>query len=303
MSEIARNLPVASLRPARSDKPASLWRQVVLSPSGFIGISIMLLLIFCAVFAEQIAPHDIQGDFSAARLPEAWQVGGSPEHLLGTNRLGQDLFSRIIYGSRVSLLVALGGVTLAATIGVTLGLLSGYVGGWVDRVISSFVNLILSVPYLVLVIVAATIFGRSLLNVVLIFGITNAPIFVRLTRGEVLRLRSQEFVLAAVSLGAKPSRVVLRHIFPNLVGSLITLATFEMSQMVIYESGLSFLGLSVPPEVPSWGNLLREGMQASSFLIFPWLAIYPAIAITTIALAVNLLGDRLRDVLDPRLRR
>jgi len=287
----------------RTTTTTSIWRQIVYNPGGAIGLAILLTLVFCAIFADVIAPHGTSGDFAVSRLPEAWKDGGSSEHLLGTNRLGQDVFSRIIYGSRVSLMVALGGVSLAATIGITLGLLSGYMGGWVDRVISSFVNLILSVPYLVLVIVAATIFGRSLINVVLIFGITDTPIFVRLTRGEVLRLRSQEYIEAAESLGAKPSRIVFRHIFPNLIGALITLATFEMSQMIIYESGLSFLGLSVPPEVPSWGNMLREGMQGSAFLIFPWLAIYPALAITTIALAVNLLGDRLRDVLDPRMRR
>lgn len=279
-----------------------LWQQIVLSPSGAIGTAILTLLVLCTVFADVIAPHGTRGDFAAARLPEAWKEGGSSEYLLGTNRLGQDLFSRIIYGSRVSLVVAVGGVAMAASIGVTLGLISGYMGGWVDRLVSSFVNLILSIPYLVLVIVAATIFGRSLLNVVLIFGFTGSPIFVRLTRGEVLRIRSHEYIEAAQSLGAKPGRVILRHIFPNLVGALITLGTFEMSQMIIYESGLSFLGLSVPPEIPSWGNLLREGMQGSGFLIFPWLAIYPALAITIVTLSVNLLGDRLRDVLDPRLR-
>lgn len=295
--------PVVRLEPGRRQIIQSVWRRVVFHPGGAIGLTILLILVSCAVFADVIAPHDTSGDFSVSRLPESWNEGGSRAHLLGTNRLGQDLFSRIIYGSRVSLLVAVGGVSLAATIGVSLGLISGYMGGWVDRVISSLVNLILSVPYLVLVIVAATIFGRSLVNVVLIFGITNTPVFVRLTRGEVLRLRSQEYIEAAQSLGATPSRIVFLHIFPNLVGALITLATFEMSQMIIYESGLSFLGLSVPPEVPSWGNLLREGMQGSAFLIFPWLAIYPAIAITTVTLAVNLLGDRLRDVLDPRMRK
>ncbi len=302
MAETSKT-PVLNLEPSQRSTTTSIWRRIVYNPGGAVGLAILLTLVFCAIFADVIAPHGTSGDFAVSRLPEAWKDGGSSEHLLGTNRLGQDVFSRIIYGSRVSLLVALGGVSLAATIGITLGLLSGYMGGWVDRVISSFVNLILSVPYLVLVIVAATIFGRSLINVVLIFGITDTPIFIRLTRGEVLRLRSQEYIEAAESLGAKPSRIVFRHIFPNLVGALITLATFEMSQMIIYESGLSFLGLSVPPEVPSWGNMLREGMQGSAFLIFPWLAIYPALAITTIALAVNLLGDRLRDVLDPRMRR
>lgn len=303
MTENITRLPVIQLEaesPASAQSGGLLFRRVFLSPGGVFSAVVLLLVIFCAIFAESVMPHGLEGDFAVARLPEAWREGGSAEHLLGTNRLGQDLFSRIIYGSRVSLVVAVGGVTLALGIGIPLGLLSGYMGGWVDRVIMSFVNLLLSVPYLVLVIVIATIFGRSLFNVVLIFGVTNSPIFIRLIRGEVLRIRSYEFIEAALSLGAKPSRIVLLHILPNLLGALITLATFEMSQMIIYESGLSFLGLSVPPNVPSWGNLLREGMQASGFLILPWLAIYPALAITLTTLAVNLMGDRLRDVLDPR---
>lgn len=286
----------------RLPKQPNVYRQLFTNVNSVVGIMILAIVVFCALFAEQVAPHDLEGDFAYARLPEAWQVGGSPEFILGTNKLGQDLLSRIIHGARVSLVVSIFGVGLAVSIGVTLGLLSGYLGGWVDTVINSFVNLILSVPYLVLVIVIATVFGRSLLNVVLIFGLTDSPIFARLTRGEVLRIRSQEYVEAAQSLGAKHHRVILFHILPNLIGSLITLATFEMSQMIIYESGLSFLGLSVPPEIPSWGNLLREGTQASAFIIFPWLAVYPGLAITYTALAVNLVGDRLRDILDPRLR-
>lgn len=286
----------------RLPRQGNVIRSLFTNVGSFIGMMVLAIVVFFALFADQIAPHSLEGDFAFARLPEAWQDGGSPEFILGTNRLGQDLLSRIIHGARVSLVVSVFGVGLAALIGVTLGLLSGYMGGWVDSVINGFVNMILSIPYLVLVIVIATVFGRSLINVVLIFGITDSPIFARLTRGEVLRIRSQEYVEAAQSLGANHVRVILFHILPNLMGSLITLATFEMSQMIIYESGLSFLGLSVPPEIPSWGNLLREGTQASAFIIFPWLAVYPGLAITFAALAVNLVGDRLRDILDPRLR-
>jgi ABC-type dipeptide/oligopeptide/nickel transport system permease subunit len=191
-------------------------------------------------------------------------------------------------------------VLLAATVGVTAGLIAGYYGGWADRIITGFVNLLLSIPYLLLVIVAAAIFGRSLLNVILIFGVTNSPVFVRLTRAEVMRIKHQEFVEAARSLGATPPRQIFVHILPNLVGPLVTVATFEMSAMIFYESGLSFLGLSVPPEVPSWGNMLTLGRRFLN--IYPWMAIYPGLAIAITALGVNLLGDRLRDLLDPRAR-
>jgi ABC-type dipeptide/oligopeptide/nickel transport system permease subunit len=270
-------------------------------PGGVIGLAIVILLVVCAVFADVIAPYGpLDGDLADARRPPAWEPRGVPEHLLGTDQLGQDIFSRIIHGSRVSLTVGFFGALLAAFIGVTLGLIAGYFGGWADAIISSFVNVLLSLPYVVLVIVIATIFGRSLLNVILIFGVTGSPIFVRLTRGETLRLKNEEYVQAAQALGAGPGRVLFCHILPNMIGVVITLATFEMSAMILYESGLSFLGLSVPPQVPSWGNMLALGRQ---FLpVFPWMSIYPGLAIALTALGVNLLGDRLREIIDPRLR-
>jgi ABC-type dipeptide/oligopeptide/nickel transport system permease subunit len=260
----------------------------------------MLLLLFVAIFAEQIAPFGPQeGDFIVAKLPPVWQPEGNADHLLGTDQLGQDIFSRIVYGSRVSLTVGLFGVALATSIGVTLGLLGGYFGGWIDTLITAWVNLLLSVPYLVLVIVIAAIFGRSLLNVILIFGITDSPIFARITRGLVLRVKEEEYVLSARSLGARSARIIFFHLLPNIIGPLITVMTFEMSAMIFYESGLSFLGLSVPPEIPSWGNMLTLGRRF--LLIYPWMAIYPGIAIAITALGVNLFGDWLRDALDPHV--
>lgn len=277
-------------------------RRLLASPTGFTGAALLLLLIVTAVFAPYLAPHDpTDGDLFSARLPPAYQEGGRWEHPLGTDQLGQDVLSRIIYGARVSLTVGFFGVLLAMTLGVGLGLLAGYFGGWLDAVISGFANLLLSIPYLVLVVVLATIFGRSLLNVILLFGITDAPIFIRLVRGEALRLRQQEYVEAARGLGARAGRIIPKHILPNLLGPLITLATFEMSAMIFYESGLGFLGLSVPPEMPSWGNMLALGRRFLN--IHPWLAIYPGLAIALTALAMNLLGERLRDVLDPRYHR
>lgn len=278
-----------------------LLRLLTRDLGGMIGVVIVLLLVLVAVFADQIAPFGpSEGDLMSSKLPPAWLERGSWVHPLGTDQLGQDIFSRIVYGSRVSLTVAFFGVVMASTLGVTLGLLAGYFGGWIDRVISSFVNVMLSIPYLVLVIVIAAVFGRSLLNVILIFGVTNSPIFVRLTRAEVMRLKNEEYIEAAISLGSSRSRIILRHIFPNMLGPLITLATFEMSSMIFYEAGLSFLGLSVPPQVPSWGNMLTLGRRFLN--IYPWMAIYPGLAIALTALGVNLIGDWLRDVLDPRQR-
>jgi ABC-type dipeptide/oligopeptide/nickel transport system permease subunit len=211
------------------------------------------------------------------------------------------MLSRIIYGTRVSLTVGFFGVLIAGTLGMLAGLLAGYIGGRVDTIIMGGVNLILAIPYLVRVVVLAAILGRSLLIVILIFGLTDSPIFARVTRGEVLRIRESGYVESAVSIGARTSRIIFDHIAPNLIGPLVTLATFEMSAMIFYEAGLSFLGLSVPPTVPSWGNMLTDGRKFLN--IYPWIAIYPGVAIAITALAFNLLGDWLRDVLDPRLRR
>jgi ABC-type dipeptide/oligopeptide/nickel transport system permease subunit len=305
MTDVAIPVPGKGALAAKQVAPQTLLRKVanafLRSPSALFGIAILLLLTSCALFAEQIAPFaPTAGDFSSARLPPAWLEGGTWTHPFGTDRLGQDIYSRIIYGARVSLLVGFFGALLASAIGVTLGILAGYFGGWVDTLISASINVILSVPYLVLVVVAATIFGRSLFNVILIFGVTGSPVFVRLVRGEVLRLRALEYVEAARSLGAQPGRIISAHLLPNLVGPLITLATYEMSAMIFYEAGLSYLGLSVPPEVPSWGNMLQAGQNLLPVL--PWIAIFPGLAIALTALAMNLVGDRLRDVLDPRVR-
>lgn len=278
---------------------ATFWRLLRRDRAGMLGMALFLILVFTALFAEGIAPYDpLQQNLRAAKLPPAWTAEGSTAHLLGTDNLGRDMFSRIVYGSRVSVTVGFFGVLIALSLGMAAGLLAGYFGGRVDAVISGVVNLLLAIPYVVLVVVVAAVLGRSLLNVILLFGITGSPIFARVTRGEVLRLRQAGYVEAAHSIGARNSRVLLRHILPNLIGPLVTLATFEMSAMIFYEAGLSFLGLSVPPSVPSWGNMLTQGRQYLN--IYPWIAVYPGVAIAITALGMNLLGDWLRDVLDPR---
>ncbi len=275
-----------------------LWRD----RSGVIGLLMFLTVVFAAVFAPLIAPYDpLEQNLRDAKMPPAWNEGGSWEHILGTDNLGRDLLSRVIYGSRVSLTVGFFGVLIASTLGLVFGAVAGYLGGRVDAVIMSVVNLILSLPYLLVVVVIAAVLGRSLLNVILIFGITDTPIFARVTRGEVLRIRQSGYVESAISAGAGTVRIIFDHIVPNLIGPLITLATFEMSAMIFYEAGLGFLGLSVPPSVPSWGNMLAAGRKYLTS--YPWLSTWPGLAIMWTSLSMNLLGDWLRDVLDPRLRR
>lgn len=271
--------------------------------AGVAGLVLVLVLVMTAVFASQLAPHDpLRQDLRAAKLPPAWVDGGTWDHPLGTDRLGRDLLSRIIYGARVSVTVGFVGAAIAATLGLAAGLVAGYVGGRLDRLITGVIDLVLSVPYLVLVIVVAAVLGRSLLNVVLLFGVTASPVFARTARAETLRIRESGYVLAARAAGAGTPRILARHVMPNLIGPLLTLATFEISAMIFYEAGLSFLGLSVPPNVPTWGNMLQAGRK-SLFTGMPWLSVFPGLAIALSGLAMNLTGDFLRDVLDPKVRR
>ncbi len=279
-----------------------LARLLLRDRGGVFGLVVFILVVVAALFSPWLAPHGpLEQHLAFSKQPPAWSAGGSWEYPLGTDNLGRDILSRVIYGSRVSLTVGFFGVLIAGTIGLVVGLISGYVGGRVDGIIMGIVNVVLALPYLLFVVFIAAILGRSLLNVILIFGITDSPIFVRVTRGEVLRIRQSGYVEAAISLGASRWRIIFDHILPNLIGPLITLATFEMSGMIFYEAGLGFLGLSVPPSVPSWGNMLSNGRK---YLVnAPWIATFPGLAILFTSLGMNLLGDWLRDVLDPRLRR
>lgn len=281
---------------------AMALKRLARSKGGLFGAIIVLSLVILAVFATWIAPHDpLAQNLSAANSPPFWSDGGSSEYLIGTDTLGRDILSRLIFGTRVSLTVALGGVGIAAPLGMLLGLIAGYAGGKVDAVIVGVVNLVLSLPYLLFVVFVAAVVGRSLLNVILIFGITSIPIFARVTRGEVLKLRESTFVEAARNVGVKKGQILRSHLLPNLVGPLATLATFEMSGMILYEAGLGFLGLSVPPSTPSWGNMIDAGRRVLT--IYPWISLAPGVAIVLAGLGLNLFGDWLRDALDPRSQR
>lgn len=277
-------------------------KLILRDKAGLFGAILFAVIIFTAIFAPRIAPHNpLQQNLRLSRQPPVWQEAGTWEYPLGTDNLGRDMLSRIIYGTRVSLTVGFFGVVIASTIGLILGMVAGYAGGRTDSIIMGIANLFLAIPYLLLVVVVASVLGRSLLNVILIFGFTNAPLFVRITRGEVLRIRKSGYVESAISLGASQGRILFDHILPNLIGPLLTVATFEMSGMIFYEAGLGFLGLSVPPSIPSWGNMLAAGRQYIQFS--PWIAAFPGLAIVATSLSMNLLGDWLRDILDPKIRR
>lgn len=270
------------------------------SRTGTLGFAIVLAVIVIALFASVIAPYDPGSqELSRSLSPPAW-LGGPPGALLGTDNLGRDIFSRIVYGSRVSLIVGLSAVAIAGTLGFVLGLLAGYYRGWVDSLIMRVADFQLSVPFIVLAIAVLGIIGPSLPNLILVLGITSWVSYARVVRSEVLSLRESEFVVAAHSIGASGLRIIWFHIRPNVMASAVILGSLEVARMIISEAALSFLGLGIPPSTPSWGGMVADGRNYLDSAW--WIAAFPGTAIVITVLGINLLGDWLRDTLDPRLR-
>ena len=275
--------------------PTSLLR----SPSGVLGMILVLIVIFIAATAPVFAPFEPNAmNFRARRLPPAWFEAGDPAHILGTDQLGRDLFSRLLYGARISVIVGVLGVLLSMTIGVTLGLLSGYFGGIIDNFISRLLDTFMSIPFIILALALVGALGPSLLNLIIALGLTGWVTFTRVVRSEVLLVKTLSYIEAVAALGQSTFWTILRHILPNVAASIIVLATLQLANIIIAESALSFLGLGVQPPTVTWGGLLADGRQylATSW----WLSTFPGIAITLTALGVILLGDWLRDILDPR---
>lgn len=276
-------------------------RRVRLGFRAVFGVTVLLVMGLTALLAPQIAPWDPGKQVLLKRLrPPAWYERGSREYLLGTDHLGRDILSRILHGARISLGVGLSSVAISGLIGVTLGLLAGFYGGRVDAVIMRVVDIFLAIPYILLAMGVISALGPSLLNIVLVMGVTRWVQFARIVRADVLSIREREFVEGARARGNRQGRLLLRHVLPNALTPIIVVGTLELAFMIIYESALSFLGLGVQPPTPTWGWMLSDGRNYLS--IAWWLATFPGLAILLTVLAVNLLGDWLRDTLDPRLK-
>ncbi|MHB8646926.1 MAG: ABC transporter permease [Thermomicrobiales bacterium] len=299
-------------RPQRSAGKRAL-RMLRRARLGLAGAIILFIVAIAAIFAPIIAPHDPNDQDLRARLTcpigtscprygstPPQRITGSSNHLLGTDNLGRDIYSRILYGARISLIVGITAVALGGGIGTVLGLVSGYGGGVIDAIIGRIADVQLAFPFLLLAILISIVSGPGLKNVIIILSIGAWVPFARVVRGSTLAAKEYEYVIAARTIGARSPAILFRHILPNVLTPVIVIATFAVAGTIIAEAGLSFLGLGVGTSVPTWGNMLADGRVYVSTAW--WLATLPGVAIMLTVLSINLIGDWLRDVLDPRLR-
>ena len=279
-----------------------IWDEARRYPLFAIAL-LLVVLVIPAIFADWIAPHDPKlGTLSTRLLPPAWMEGGSSEYLLGTDRVGRDILSRIMHGARVSVVIAGIAIFIAGVVGTTLGIAAGYWGGWVDALVMRLVDISLSIPIilLALVIVAAT--KPSIFNVILVLVLLLWSRYARLVRGETLAVRVQDFIARARVSGASHRRIMLRHVFPNVFNSIIVLATLNVGFVIILEATLSFLAVGIPPPQPAWGLMVADGRVLIASQGGWWVSLFPGLAIMLVVLCMNLLGDWLRDRLDPKQR-
>lgn len=277
-----------------------LWRKFKRNPVGVIGGLILLMVIGGAVFADHLAPHEPNKQRLIARFkPPFWVEGGSATYPLGTDNVGRDILSRIIHGSRISLVVGISAVGISMLIGVTLGLLSGFLGGRVDATIMAMVDIMLAFPQIILAFAIVAVLGPGIGNIILVLGLTGWERYARVVRAEVLALREREFVQAARAIGASTAKIIFRHVMPNTFSSVIVMATLQTAQAILAEAALSFLGLGTGRTYPSWGQMIALGRDFIN--VAWWISTFPGLAILLTVLAINLVGDRIRDVLDPRV--
>jgi peptide/nickel transport system permease protein len=271
----------------------------LLKPKIVVGGAIVLALVIAGALAPWIAPYDPNAqDLALALKPPQWVFG---PHVLGTDAVGRDILARLFYGARVSLVIAVMVVVISGLVGVGLGAISGYFAGTIDFVIQKFVEVIWAFPPLLLAIAIMAFLGQGLENLILALVVQRWISYCRVARGQALSMRTREFVEAARALGASNARIIVRHVVPNLFQSAVVIGTFAMASAIISEASLSFLGLGVPPEIPTWGSMLADGRTYISTSW--WLALFPGLCIFFTVLGINLLGDGLRDLLDPRLKR
>jgi peptide/nickel transport system permease protein len=275
-------------------------RRLARVRTGWVGAALLVMVIAVALAAPLVAPYSFNELSLADRLkPPDW-LGGTGAHLLGTDPLGRDMLSRVIWGARTSLGIAGISVLVAMVFGVMMGLLSGYYGGWLDLLVMRLADIQLAFPYLLLAIAVMALLQPTLANLILVLALRSWVVYARTVRSSVLGTKQREFVEAAVALGASGRRIITRHLTPNVIAPIIVISSFQLAELIIAESSLSFLGLGVQPPTPSWGGMLSQGREylTSGW----WLGVFPGLAIILTVLGINLFGDALRDAMDPRLK-
>jgi peptide/nickel transport system permease protein len=279
---------------ARSERSfrGNFWRTMRRSPVTILGLVVITIMILVGVFAQLLAPYAME----AMQVQDRLQ-GPSPVHMMGTDKFGRDIYSRVVFGAQVSLIVGVGATLVAGVVGSLVGSISAFLGGWVEEVTMRVMDIILAFPYIILAIVMVAIVGPSFVNLIVIIGLVRIPQFARVARSSTLKVKQFEYVLAAHSMGQTPWGVLSHHVLPNCVGPLIVLASLSVGTAIGAEATLSFLGLGIQPPMSSWGTLLADGR---SFMFdAPWMATFPGLAISLTILGSNLVGDGLRDALDP----
>jgi peptide/nickel transport system permease protein len=266
--------------------------------TSIIGLAIIVILVLTALFAPLLAPYKpTAGSLRDRLVPPFWQEGGSPAHLLGTDKLGRDTLSRLIYGARTSLTVAVIAILAAGSLGSILGIAAGYLSGWGDTVIMRIVDVAFSFPAILLAMVFAVVFGASFLNIIIVISLILWAEYARMARGETLKIKEMDYVALAQVAGISKAKIMFRHILPNVATTLIVLVTLQVGIVIILESALSFLGVGIPPPTPDWGTMIAEGRSyvATAW----WLSMVPGVAIVVTVLSFNLLGDALTELLNP----
>lgn len=289
------------LRMKRRSSFSVFMKRLLKNVPGTVGVTIFVIVILTAIFADFLAPQSPFEIKLADRLtPPSFVEGGNPNYLLGTDSIGRDILSRVIHGSRISLAVGLSALLVGAGIGVVLGLLAGYFGKKFDAVISWFMNVQLSFPFILLAIFMITLFKSGLGSLILILGIGAWVRFGRIMRGQVMSVKEEVYITAAKASGLKLPRILFRHILPNVIAPVIVVASFTMADTILSEAALSFLGLGISPEIPSWGQMLADGRDYIQEAW--WISVVPGLAISFTVLGINLFGDWLRDYFDPKMR-
>jgi peptide/nickel transport system permease protein len=295
------SLTLAPRRPFAEREWVLLLSRLIRRRTALFGLLVVVTVLLAAVFAPLIAPFDPLAQDIGQRLKEpGWQDAQGRIHPLGTDHLGRDILSRIIHGSRIALSVGLAAVLISGVLGMAVGLVAGYFGGRVDDFFMRLADVQLAFPFILLAIAVIGVLGPSLRNIIIVIGVSSWVVYARVVRGEVLSIREREFVQAAVALGSRDGRILVRHVLPNAFTPWLVVATLDMARVIVIESALSFLGLGVQPPVSDWGSMLSSSRQYIN--VAPHVAALPGLAIFLAVLGFNLLGDGLRDALDPRLR-